>query len=148
VDKIVAGVFRRQRVRGPRHQWPDPAADAAQVPAGLDRPPSPGRRDRMRHQRHRGRTGPSTLEIIEENIVSMAEQAQSNKIKVIPGSVPPSVASKNHVTYLDYYSAQVSAEKGMKPEYSEEGVHPNKAGYLIMEKIAEPVIRKHIGKKG
>jgi hypothetical protein len=34
----------------------------------------------------------------------------------------------------------------MKPEYPEDGVHHNKAGYLIMEKIAEPIIKKVVGK--
>jgi lysophospholipase L1-like esterase len=36
----------------------------------------------------------------------------------------------------------VDDQKGMKPEYSEDGVHPNKAGYAVMEKIVVPVIRK------
>ena len=117
-----------------------------------------------------GNTGLSTLDMIEDNITSMAELAKANKIKVILGSVPPSIkfgwrpdlqpadkiitlnawiktyASKNHFQYLDYYSALVNDEKGMKPEYSEDGVHPNKAGYGIMEKIAEPVIKKAVGK--
>jgi lysophospholipase L1-like esterase len=117
-----------------------------------------------------GNTGPSTLEMIEDNIMSMAELAKAHKIKVILGSVPPSIkfgwrpdlqpadkiialnawikdyAAKNHFQYLDYYSFLVNDEKGMKPEYSEDGVHPNKAGYVIMEKIAEPAIQKIIGK--
>ena len=90
---------------------------------------------------------------------------------MILGSVPPSIkigwrpevqpadkiialnawikdyASKNHFKYLDYYSAPVNEQKGMKSEYSEDGVHPDKAGYTVMEKIAEPVIRKKVGKK-
>ena len=117
-----------------------------------------------------GNTGPSTIEMIEDNIMSMSELAKANKIKVILGSVPPSIkfgwrpevqpadkiialnawikdyAAKNHFQYLNYYSALVNDEKGMKPEYSEDGVHPNKTGYAVMEKIAEPVIRKLSGK--
>ncbi|HSZ33187.1 MAG TPA: SGNH/GDSL hydrolase family protein [Puia sp.] len=117
-----------------------------------------------------GNTGPSTLEMIEDNIASMTELARANKITPVLCSVLPvlkyywapdvqpvekitalnawikAYAAKNHVPYLDYYSALVDEQKGMKKEYSEDGVHPNKAGYSIMEKIAEPVIRKLSGK--
>jgi lysophospholipase L1-like esterase len=113
-----------------------------------------------------GNTGPSTLEMIEDNIMSMAELAKANKIKPVLCSVLPvlkyywntavepvekiaalnawikAYAAKNHFRYLDYYAALADDQKGMKKEYSEDGVHPNKAGYTVMEKIAEPVIRK------
>ena len=48
------------------------------------------------------------------------------------------------MVYLDYYSSLVDDQKGMKKEYSEDGVHPNKAGYEVMEKIAGPAIQKLI----
>jgi lysophospholipase L1-like esterase len=51
-----------------------------------------------------------------------------------------------HFHYIDYYSSLVDENKGMKKEYSSDGVHPNKDGYLVMEKIAEPAIRKEVGK--
>jgi lysophospholipase L1-like esterase len=115
-----------------------------------------------------GNTGPSTLEMTEDNITSMAELAKVNKIKIILCSVLPAIryswkpevkpadqiialniwikgyADKNNMIYLDYYSSMVNEEKGMKAEYSEDGVHPNKAGYLVMEKLADPVIKKTI----
>lgn len=118
-----------------------------------------------------GNTGPSTLEMIEDNILSMAELARANKIKMVLCSVLPvkkyywnpkiepvekiialnawikKYAQEHHLPYLDYYAPLVDEEKGMKAAYSTDGVHPNKEGYLIMEKIAEPVISKIAGKK-
>lgn len=111
-----------------------------------------------------GNTGPSTLEMIADNIFSMAELAKTNQIKVILCSVLPAYdfdwklgsfpaenivtlntiikkyADANEIQYLDYYSAMVNEQKGMKSNYSEDGVHPNKTGYEIMEPLVEKVI--------
>lgn len=111
-----------------------------------------------------GNTGPSTLEMIEDNIESMAVLAKAAKIKVILSSVLPvydypwrpgqqpaekiaslnqwikNYARKNGCIYLDYYSSMVDDRKGMKKEFSEDGVHPNKAGYKVMEPLAEKAI--------
>jgi lysophospholipase L1-like esterase len=113
-----------------------------------------------------GNSGPSTLEMIEDNLASMAEIAQANGIKVIMCSVLPAYdypwkpgvqpaekifalnlwikdyASGHHCVYLDYYSPLADERKGMKKEYSEDGVHPNKEGYRIMEALAEKEIKK------
>jgi lysophospholipase L1-like esterase len=117
-----------------------------------------------------GNTGPSTLEMIEDNIASMAELARAHKIKVILCSVLPAnafpwrpeirpaeevvnlnqwikeYAKKNKMVYLDYYSSLVDDKKGMKSAYSKDGVHPNKEGYAVMEKLVEPVIRLTVGR--
>jgi len=54
----------------------------------------------------------------------------------------------NHsITYLDYYSAMVADDGGMKPGISKDGVHPNAAGYAIMSPLAEAAIRKTLGEK-
>jgi lysophospholipase L1-like esterase len=113
-----------------------------------------------------GNTGYSTLEMIEDNIASMAELAKANKIKVILGSVLPAnkfgwkpelhpaeridslnqwirqYAKKNKMVYLDYYSSLVDEQQGMKAEYSKDGVHPNKEGYTVMERVVMEAIRK------
>lgn len=113
-----------------------------------------------------GNTGPSTLEMIENNLASMAELAKANGIKVILCSVLPAYdfpwrkglkpaekivklnqwieqyAQKNKIIYLDYYSSLVDERKGMKAEYSGDGVHPNRAGYEIMMPLAEAAIKK------
>jgi lysophospholipase L1-like esterase len=111
-----------------------------------------------------GNTGPSTLEMIEDNISSMAEIAHANGIKVIIASVLPAFefpwnpgkkpaekivalnewlknyASKNKFIYLDYFSALADDRNGLPLKYSADGVHPNADGYKIMGPLAEKAI--------
>ncbi len=113
-----------------------------------------------------GNSGPSTLEMIEDNIISMAQLAKANDIKVILCSVLPvydypwktglkpaekiielnklikSYASKSDIIYLDFFSAMVDERNGMKAAYSKDGVHPNEAGYDVMEPLTEKAIEK------
>ncbi len=111
-----------------------------------------------------GNTGKSTIEMIANNIKSMAEIAQANGIKVVICSVHPvfdypwkkglnpaekivalntilkTYALNNGAIYLNYFSAMVNAEKGLKKELTYDGVHPNEAGYAVMETLAEKAI--------
>ena len=107
-------------------------------------------------------TGPVTIENIAENIISMAEIAKANEIKVFicstlpaidfpwsPGMEPgPKViklnsilknyCNSNNIPYVDYFSAMSDEKGGLKvPEYTtaDDLVHPNLAGYKVMEKI-------------
>jgi len=113
-----------------------------------------------------GNTGPSTLEMIEDNLTSMAELAHANGIHVILASVLPAAdypwrkglepapkikalnqwiadyCAQKKFTYLDYYTAMAGPDGGMKPGISIDGVHPNAAGYAIMEPLAETAIAK------
>ena len=109
-----------------------------------------------------GNTGPITIENIAENIISMAEIAKANEIKVFicstlpaidfpwsPGMEPgPKVVKlnsilknycdSNNIPYVDYFSAMSDEKGGLKvPEYTtaDDLVHPNLAGYKVMEKI-------------
>ena len=118
-----------------------------------------------------GNTGPSTLEMIMDNLVSMAELAKANRIKVVLSSVLPaydypwkpglepapkivklnemikSYAEKNDIVYLDYFSSTVDERNGLKKELSGDGVHPNMAGYKIMEPLVEAAIKKALSQK-
>ena len=111
-------------------------------------------------------TGPSTVKMIAGNIISMAELAESNGIKVIISSIlpasgfswspihdpPPKIlaintiiknyAEKNGMTYLDYYSSMVDDQQGLKKEYGLDEVHPNKKGYEVMSILVEKAIQK------
>ena len=111
-----------------------------------------------------GNTGPSTIEMIRDNIFSMTELAKANHIKVIICSVLPAYdfpwkpnqepiekikalneilmnyADGNNIMYLDYYSAMVDERKGLKADFSNDGVHPNKTGYQVMAPLAEKAI--------
>ena len=118
-----------------------------------------------------GNTGPSTLEMIMDNLISMTELAKVNKIKVVLSSVLPAFdypwkpglepapkivklnemikkyADANGMVYLDYFSAMVDERNGLKKELSGDGVHPNMAGYKIMEPLAEAAIKKALSQK-
>jgi lysophospholipase L1-like esterase len=111
-----------------------------------------------------GNTGPTTLETILGNISSMCELAKANQIKVVLCSVLPAFdypwkpglepadkildlnnriqnyAKANGIAYVDYYSAMVDERKRLKTDYSADGVHPNKVGYLVMAPIVEKAL--------
>lgn len=118
-----------------------------------------------------GNTGPSTLEMIMDNLISMCELAKANNIKVVLSSVLPAFdypwkpgmqpvekiaalnamiknyADQNGIVYLDYYSAMADERKGLPKELSGDGVHPNKKGYDVMAPLAEAAIKKALDTK-
>jgi lysophospholipase L1-like esterase len=111
-------------------------------------------------------TGPISLEQIAANLISMADMAKANNIRVLLCSVLPAnffgwrpqieakgqiaalnlliqrYAAKGGAIYVDYYSAMVDEKKGMRDGLCDEkdGVHPNLAGYKVMESIVEKAI--------
>jgi len=113
-----------------------------------------------------GNTGPSTLEMIEDNLASMSEIAGANNIKVVLCSVLPvydypwspglkpaqkivdlnkwikEYAAKNNLAYADFFTPMADERNGLKKEYSEDGVHPNLEGYKIMDPIVEKAIQQ------
>ena len=46
----------------------------------------------------------------------------------------------NKLTYLDYYSAMIDAKEFLRNELSDDGLHPNKSGYAVMNPLAEAAI--------
>lgn len=118
-----------------------------------------------------GNTGPSTIEMIADNIYSMAEIARANHIKVILCSVLPAYdfpwrpglepapkvvrlnalikayAEKNKLEYVDYFTATADQRNGLRADLGEDGVHPNAKGYAIMEPLVEAAIAKVIKRK-
>lgn len=49
-------------------------------------------------------------------------------------------AEENKLVYLDYFSAMVDDKGFLKRDLSEDGLHPNKAGYAVMAPLAERAI--------
>ena len=111
-----------------------------------------------------GNTGPSTLEMIEDNLMAMTEIARANGIRVVLSSVLPvfdypwrpgltpapkivalnawmkAYAAKAGAVYLDYHSAMADARQGLPAGLAHDGVHPTEAGYRIMAPLAEAAI--------
>ncbi len=111
-----------------------------------------------------GNTGPSTLEMIEDNLASMAEIAKANHIRVVLSSVLPvydypwkpglqpaqkivalnswmrDYAAAHGAVYLDYHTPMSDERQGMKAALTYDGVHPNEAGYRVMAPLAESAI--------
>ena len=112
-----------------------------------------------------GNTGPSTLEMIEDNLASMAELANVNGIRVVLSSIMPvfdypwkhglepaekivvintwikSYCEKKGFTYLDYFTSMADEKHGMKAELTYDGVHANAEGYKVMEPLVQEAIK-------
>jgi lysophospholipase L1-like esterase len=111
-----------------------------------------------------GNTGPSTLEMIEDNLTSMTELARANGIRVVLSSVLPvydypwrkglepaqkivalnawmkAYAARAGAVYLDYHSAMADERQGLRAELTNDGVHPTEAGYRVMAPLAEKAV--------
>jgi lysophospholipase L1-like esterase len=110
-------------------------------------------------------TGPSTLEMIEDNLASMTELAQAHGIKVILSAVMPtcdyiqnqsdrrpnakiielntwmkSYAALHNTTYLDYFTPMLDDKGALKKELTYDGLHPNDAGYEAIMPLAQKAI--------
>jgi acyl-CoA thioesterase I len=114
-----------------------------------------------------GNTGPMTLKETQGNLMSMAQLATDNGIRVVLCSVLPSIrfwwhpglkdpaariaalnqwirayAEKAGYVYVDYYSAMKDAAGGLPRKLSGDGAHPLPAGYAVMAPLAEAGIEK------
>ena len=118
-----------------------------------------------------GNTGPSTLEMIMDNLASMAEVAKANGIQVVLCSVLPafdypwrkglepnlkipalnemikSYCIKNDIIYLDYFTPMADERNGMKAALTTDGVHCTIDGYKVMEPLAQAAIEKALKMK-
>jgi lysophospholipase L1-like esterase len=117
-----------------------------------------------------GNTGPSTPEMIQDNVASMVEIARANGIRVVLSSVLPAYdfpwkpgmapaakivalnawlkqyAASHGAVYLDYHSAMRDERDGLRAELTYDGVHPNEAGYRVMAPLAERAIAEALRK--
>jgi lysophospholipase L1-like esterase len=117
-----------------------------------------------------GNTGPYDPDLTKRCLAAMAELAQVQGIQVVFSSVLPAydypwrpglqpakkiitlnawikeIAARNNCIYLDYYSSMADSRGGLKPEYSNDGVHPSAAGYAVMEPMVEHAIAEALRK--
>jgi lysophospholipase L1-like esterase len=115
-----------------------------------------------------GVTGPARNQEIEANYASMAELARVHHIRVVFASLLPAhnytqeakesyalrpherilalntwlkdYCSNNGLVYLDYFSALIDDHGMLRRDVSDDGLHPNAAGYKIMAPLAEKAI--------
>jgi lysophospholipase L1-like esterase len=109
-----------------------------------------------------GNTGPTTEGDFEHNIMAMVALAQVHHIRVLLGSIPPAAAfwwapdryrpaqeirrlngwlrryaRANDLGFIDYYAHLATRSGAFRPELSNDGVHPNRAGYEVMTRLLE-----------
>jgi len=117
-----------------------------------------------------GNTGHVTINKIMDNIKSMAELARLHRIKVILCKYLPvyeypwnkqvkaadsivnlneeieAYAKERNFTILDYWTPLADGRKGQRAELTVDGVHPNLAGYKIMEEVTDAAVKKALKK--
>jgi len=118
-----------------------------------------------------GNLGPVTLESIENNLAAMSDMARANSIKVVLASVTPvcdyhrpqttqrppvkiialhawmrDFVAFHHLVYLDYFTSTVDDKGFFKAEITNDGLHPNEAGYAIMAPLAQKAIDQALSK--
>ncbi|MFT5963546.1 MAG: lysophospholipase L1-like esterase [Flavobacterium sp.] len=118
-----------------------------------------------------GNTGPATLEQITDNIFSMIDIAKTHNIEVILCAALPAAdfpwrpnqkpadkiivlnrlltdyANANTIPFVDYHKALADDQNGLALAYSNDGVHPNKAGYEVMAPLLEKAIEFILAKR-
>jgi lysophospholipase L1-like esterase len=82
------------------------------------------------------------------NPLDMRIKRPPEKILEVNAWIKKYATEKGHV-YLDYFSATVDDQGLLKKDLSEDGLHPNAAGYAVMAPLAEKAIQAALrGKAG
>ncbi|WP_242098603.1 GDSL-type esterase/lipase family protein [Sphingomonas sp. CROZ-RG-20F-R02-07] len=118
-----------------------------------------------------GNTGPSSPEDFRNTVRAMVDLARGNDIAVILASIPPTqrfswrpdlqpadtirslndwlrtFAAERKIVFADYYRAMAAPAGGMRPDLSNDGVHPTTAGYAVMRPVFEAAVRQALRAK-
>lgn len=110
-----------------------------------------------------GNRGPTSERDFQANIMSMVELARAHRIRVVLASLPPATrffwrpevepgpriarlnawlrdyARREGLEYKDYHALLATSEGAMRPGFSLDGVHPNRAGYAAVHVLAMTV---------
>ncbi|WIT11249.1 SGNH/GDSL hydrolase family protein [Paucibacter sediminis] len=108
-----------------------------------------------------GNSGPSSVEMIAGHVRSMTQLARAHGIRVVLCAVLPAaayywnpavqpaativalnqrlreLAREGGHRWVDYHAALADERGGLPLKYSEDGVHPNAAGYRVMAPLLE-----------
>lgn len=112
-----------------------------------------------------GNGGQVSDDVLRGNIETMVELAQVHGIRVVLLSLLPTdhywwapeiapvgrirahnawlkdYAARKGIAFVDLYDAMATEAGAINPAYSEDGVHPNAAGYAVMERLLRGVLR-------
>jgi lysophospholipase L1-like esterase len=78
--------------------------------------------------------------------IKQTERRPPDQIKVLNEWIKRYAAENDHV-YLDYFTAMVDDKGMLKAELSEDGLHPNAKGYVVMQPLAEQAVTAALKKK-
>jgi lysophospholipase L1-like esterase len=81
----------------------------------------------------------SDYEVRDGNPITQTVRRPPDQIKALNNWMKE-YATRNHHIYLDYFSAMVDEKGFLKDELSNDGLHPNPAGYAVMNPLAEAAI--------
>lgn len=119
-----------------------------------------------------GNTGPSRPEDFRNNIRAMVELAKAHDIAVVLGAIPPSVAfswrpelrpapriaelnawlrdyaAEQGAQFVDYAGAMGGPYGELRPELTEDGVHPDADGYAVMTPLARAAVERALATSG
>ncbi len=111
-----------------------------------------------------GNTGPTSAEYFKNDIMAMVAIARASEIEPILCSIPPTAAfswrpkvdpkpwikqlntwlrtyaSNNHLRFIDYYSLLAGPSGEFRADLSNDGVHPNRSGYSLMQALVQKEI--------
>jgi len=117
-----------------------------------------------------GATGPSLEQDYLNNVNAMIDIAQAHGITVILAGIPPitkilpkpdfdplpmvrrmnadlkAIAQQRKLVFVDYYSRLADPTGGFDRRFSNEGVHPNRDGYTVMESLLSRAYAQARGK--
>lgn len=118
-----------------------------------------------------GNTGPASLAQIQGNIASIAELARAHRIRLVLSTLLPvtdahgeqtrrrppaqiralnawirSYCAAGHCELLDLHAAMAGDDGLLRPELTGDGLHPNAAGYAVMEPLAQAAIARALAR--
>ena len=115
--------------------------------------------------------GPYNPQTTLNNIMSMCELARAHGIRVVLGAVVPSTdfwwhkglnpapkilalnerikayAAQQHFVYYDMHTALKDEQNGLRKAYGDDGVHPNLAGYRVLEPLLNQAVAAALKKQ-
>lgn len=118
-----------------------------------------------------GATGAITEDEFAANIRAMLDMAKANQIAVVLAGIPPmsrllprpefdtrpavprlnarlkKLAAEYGAQWVDYFAPLAASDGSFDPAFANDGVHPTRAGYAVMEPLAAAAVSAALGGK-